>query len=148
MDMGSNFKALINTEMEPQMSVLSTLKLVSAKRPTSIPSVQIRRNKLLNKLQHQLKLAEALSRGETYMPLRFRSVRDKETNEMKVVEVATKVKYGAKVIDISKGKNSIEITDGHHLIKTLETLREAVLGGELDTQIESAANTVKARFKK
>ena len=146
------------------MSALSSLKLVAAKRPTQIPSVQIRRNKLLNKLQHQLKLAEALSRGETYAPLRLRSVRDKDTNEMKVVEVATKVrqwwfitennqvvlqvKYGAKVIDISKGKNSIEISDGHHLIKTLETLREAVISGELDSQIEIAANTVKGRFKK
>ena len=146
------------------MSVLSSLKLVAAKRPTQVPSVQLRRNKLVSKLQHQLKLAEALSRGETYAPLRLRSMRDKETNEVKVVEVATKVrqwwfitennqvvlqvKYGAKVIDISKGKNSIEISDGHHLIKTLETLREAVLSGELDSQIELAANTVKGRFKK
>ena len=38
--------------------------------------------------------------------------------------------------------------DGIHLIKTLESIREAVLGGELDTQIESAANIVKSRFKK
>ena len=137
------------------MSVLSSLKLISAKRPAAIPSMQLRRNKLLAKLHHQLKLAEALSRGETYAPLKLRSVRDKQTNEVRVVEVAAKVrqwwfitetnqvvlqvKYGAKVIDLSKGKNSIEISDGHHLIKTLETLREAVLSGELDTQIESAA---------
>ena len=146
------------------MSVLSSLKLVAAKRPTQVPSVQLRRNKLVSKLQHQLKLAEALSRGETYMPLRLRSVRDKDTNEVKVVEVATKVrqwwfitennqvvlqvKYGAKVIDISKGKNAIEISDGHHLIKTLETLREAVLVGELDAQIEAASIKLREGFVK
>jgi len=58
------------------------------------------------------------------------------------------VKYGAKVMEIAKGKNSIEITDANHLIKTLEMLREAVKNGELDTQIETAANIVKSRFKK
>jgi len=45
-------------------------------------------------------------------------------------------------------KNSIEISDGVNLIKTLESMREAVLGGELDTQIETAASIVKSRFKK
>ena len=39
------------------MSVLSSLKLVSAKRPTQMPSVQIRRNKLIGKLHQQIQLA-------------------------------------------------------------------------------------------
>lgn len=146
------------------MSVLSSLKLVSAKRPTQMPSVQIRRNKLVGKLHHQLMLAQAIGRGESYAPLRLRSVRDRNTQEVKRLEMPTKVRqwwftsetgsivlqirYGAKVIDLSKGKNSIEIADGSQLIKTLESVREAVLGGELDAQIESAANVVKSRFKK
>jgi hypothetical protein len=66
---------------------------------------------------------------------------------MRVVEVATKVRqwwfmtesnqvvlhdmYGTKMIDISNGKSSIEITDGHHLIKTLETLCGALSVGSL-----------------
>jgi hypothetical protein len=145
-------------------AILSSLKLVSAKRPTQMPSVQIRRNKLVGKLHHQLMLAQALSRGENYAPLRLRSVRDRHTQEVKLLEMPSKVRqwwfttetgsivlqirYGAKVIDLSKGKNSIEITDGVHLIKTLESMREAVLGGELDTQIETAASIVKSRFKK
>ena len=63
-------------------------------------------------------------------------------------QVVLQVKYGSKVLDFSKGKNSIEVTDGIHLIKTLESVRDAVIGGELDIQIESAANIVKSRFKK
>ena len=157
------FKALINYK-EKSMSVLSSLKLVSAKRPTQMPSVQIRRNKLVGKLHHQLMLAQALSRGESYAPLRLRSVRDRHTQEVKMLEMPSKVRqwwfttetgsivlqirYGAKVIDLSKGKNSIEISDGVHLIKTLESMREAVLAGELDAQIEVAANIVRSRFKK
>ena len=62
--------------------------------------------------------------------------------------VVLQVKYGSKVIDIQKGKNSIEVKDGNHLIDVLESIKNATLAGELDTQIESAANIVKTRFKK
>jgi hypothetical protein len=146
------------------MSSLSSFKLVSAKRPQQMPAVQVRRNKLITKLHHQQKLAEAFANSSTYAPIRVRSIRDKYTQEVKQVEVPVhvrqwwfvtesgavvlQVKYGAKVMEIAKGKNSIEITDANHLIKTLEMLREAVKNGELDTQIETAANIVKARFKK
>jgi len=93
----------------------------------------------------------------------LRSFRNRDTGEVKQIAVSMRVrqwwfvhnswtavlqvKYGSKVIDISKGKNLIEIRDRDHLIKTLETLREAILNGEPDTQIESAANIVKSRFK-
>jgi hypothetical protein len=62
--------------------------------------------------------------------------------------VALTIKYGSKVLEISKGKNAIEVSDGAQLLKALNQVKDAVIAGELDTQIESAANTVKARFKK
>ena len=52
------------------------------------------------------------------------------------------------MIEFAKGKNAIEVSDGNELITTIKKLGEAVLGGELDTQIEAAANIVKSRFKK
>jgi hypothetical protein len=146
------------------MSALSSLKLVAAKRPTQMPAVQVRRNKLAGKIHHQIKLAEALSAGTTYAPTRLRSMRDRHTGETKTVEmqmhvrqwwfvtesgsVALTIKYGSKVLEIAKGKNAIEVTDGAQLLKALNQVKDAVIAGELDTQIESAANTVKARFKK
>ena len=146
------------------MSALSSLKLVAAKRPTQMPSVQVRRNKLIGKIHHQIKLAEALSTGTTYAPTRLRSMRDRHTGETNTVEmpmhvrqwwfvtdsgsVALTIKYGSKVLEISKGKNAIEVSDGAQLLKALNQVKDAVIAGELDTQIESAANTVKARFKK
>ena len=146
------------------MSVLSSLKVVAAKRPTQKPAVQVRRNKLAGKLHHQIKLAEALSAGGSYAPIRLRSVRDRHTGEIKSIEmpmrvrqwwfvtdsgsVALTIKYGSKVLEISKGKNAIEVSDGAQLLKILNQVKDAVIAGELDTQIESAANTVKARFKK
>jgi len=146
------------------MSVLSSLKLVVAKRPQQMPQVQVRRNKLVGKIHHQIKLAEALSNGTTYMPTRLRSIRDRLTGEVKTLEmpmrvrqwwfvtdsgsVALTIKYGSKVLEIAKGKNAIEVTDGAQLLKTLNQVKDAVIAGELDSQIEIAANTVKGRFKK
>lgn len=146
------------------MSSLSSLKLVAAKRPQQMQQIQVRRNKLVGKIHHQIKLAEALSNGTTYMPTRLRSIRDRHTGEVKTLEmpmrvrqwwfvtdsgsVALTIKYGSKVLEISKGKNAIEVTDGAQLLKALNHVKDAVIAGELDSQIESAANTVKARFKK
>ena len=111
------------------MSVLSSLKLVTAKRPTQMPQVQIRRNKLMGKIHHQIKLAEALSTGSNYAPTRLRSVRDRHTGETKTLEmpmrvrqwwfvtengsVALTIKYGSKILEIAKGKNAIEIGRAH-----------------------------------
>lgn len=146
------------------MSALSSLKLVTAKRPQQMPQIQVRRNKLVRKIYHQIKLAEALSAGTIYAPTRLRSIRDRHTGEVKTLEipmrvrqwwfvtdsgsVALTIKYGSKVLEIAKGKNAIEVTDGAQLLKALNHVKDAVIAGELDTQIESAANTVKARFKK
>ena len=49
---------------------------------------------------------------------------------------------------ISKGKGAIELAHANDLIATLETLKDAVLGGELDAQLEAVSGAVKAGFKK
>ena len=41
------------------MSALSTLKLVAAKKPQHLPTIQLRRNKLSNKLWEQSQLAKS-----------------------------------------------------------------------------------------
>lgn len=146
------------------MSVLSSLKLISAKRPSALAPIQVRRNKLINKLMEQIALASALKDGTTYAPKRMRNIKNGETGEIRSVEVAKRVRpwfftadsgkvvvqlrYGSKVIDFAKGKNSVEVSNGAELITVLETLKTAVENGELDQQISSAAEAVKARFKK
>ncbi len=110
------------------MSALSSLKFVAAKRPTQMPAVQVRRNKLIGKLHHQMLLAKALSEGTQYAPTRFRTVRDRHTGESKSVEmplrvkswwfvsengsVVLQIKYGSKVIDIQKGNQCIPLNPG------------------------------------
>jgi hypothetical protein len=146
-------------------SILNGLKLVNAKRQTIADPIQFRRQKLSEKIGHQIALAIALKNGETYAVKRHQNVRDEDSGLSTTVEVSRKVRqwwfvnndskkvavqlrYGSRVIDFAKGKNAIEVSDGDELIQVLTKLRDAVLGGELDAQIEIASEAVKTRFKK
>ena len=146
-------------------AILNNLKFVAAKRPTQIPAVQVRRNKLSNKLYDQIKLATALRDGTTYAPKHLRSVRDRDTGETKRMElpkrirqwwftaengkVCVQIKYGSKTLELGgKGKNSVEVTNGDELIKVLETIKSAVEAGELDVQLESAGLKLRDGFAK
>ena len=144
---------------------LAALKFVSSKRPTQIPSVQLRRNKLVNKLQDQIQLISAKKDGVHFAPLHFRSVRDRDTGEIKRMELPKRIrpwfftndngkiclqlKYGSKVIDVSgKNKPTIELASADELIKTLELVKAATLSGELDTLLESAGMKLRDGFAK
>ena len=145
--------------------VLSSLKLVNAKRQNSIDPVVFRRNKLNEKLKVQISMAEALKKGENFTVKRMRKMRDEATGLTSQIEVNKRVKswwftnndtkkvavqifYGNKVIDLAKGKNAVEVANIDELISVLSKLQEAVLDGSLDAQIEQAADSVKARFAK
>ena len=146
------------------MSVLNGLKLVIAKRPQAVSPIVQRRNKLCNKLWEQIELARASAEGKTYAPMRMRTVKDKLTGERKTFEAAKRVKqwwfiaesgrvclqirYGTRVIELAKGKNSIEIASGTELLSVLETVKKSVESGELDTQIDAASAAVRERFVK
>ena len=160
--MGTNFSVL--SHKGNQMSVLSSLKLVAAKRPQAMPTIQVRRNKLGKQLFEQIKLATALSEGKTYAPLQLRNVRNKESGEIKTIEIARRirqwwfisetgkvciqVKYGSRTLEIGKGKNSVEISSGTELIKALETLKLATESGEFDAQLENAGLKHRNNFHK
>ena len=146
-------------------AILSSLKLVNAKRQNAIDPVVFRRNKLNEKLKVQIAMAQAMNKGEKFTVKRMRNVRDDVTGLTSLVEVNKRVKtwwftnndtkkvavqifYGNKVIDLAKGKNAVEVASSEELIAVLSKLQEAVLDGSLDAQIEQAADSVKARFAK
>jgi hypothetical protein len=145
------------------MSAFSGLKLVAAKRPQAASPVVLRRNKLANQLWEQIELARASAEGKTFAPVRMRNVKDKLTGERRTVEAAKRIKqwwfvaengrvclqvrYGTRVLELAKGKNSIEVGSGSELLSVLETVKKSVELGELDTQIEAASAAVRERFK-
>jgi hypothetical protein len=63
-------------------------------------------------------------------------------------KVCLQVKYGSRVLEFVKGKNAIEVGSADELINALTTLKKAIEAGELDSQLNLAADTVKERFKK
>lgn len=58
------------------------------------------------------------------------------------------VRYGAKQIELVKGKNAIEVGSMDDLIVALEAVKEAVTAGDLDAQIEQASGAFRAGFAK
>jgi hypothetical protein len=146
-------------------SILNSLKLINAKRENTVDPTLFRRSKLNYKLKVQIEMAKALSRGEQFTVKRMKKVTDEISGQTSLIEVAKRTRtwwftnndtkrvavqlfYGNKVIDLVKGKNAVEVSNGDELIAVLLKLQEAVLDGSLDGQIEVAAESVKARFKK
>ncbi len=146
------------------MSALNTLKLVNAKRPQTAAPIVLRRNKLSNQLHEQIELARYQADGKTYAPTRLRSIKDKHTGERKLIDAVKRVKqwwfvaengrvclqvrYGTRVLELAKGKNSIDVGTVADLLSVLETVKKCVEAGELDPQIDSASAAVRARFAK
>ena len=143
---------------------LSSLKFVQAKRVAeSVNATEFRRQKLARKIDEQINLANELASGGKGLVTRMKRVTD-DDGSTSMVEVQRRarawwfksdkgtlcvnIRYGAKVVEIQKGRNAIEVANVNELTTTLEIVKNAVLKGELDKEISAAAETVKARFKK
>ncbi len=144
------------------MAIFSTLKLVAAKKPTFVSPVQARRNKLSTRLWEQIELAKAQRNGSVFAPTRTKTIRDEEGNTRTVErsrrikqwwfiseagKVCIAVRYGARVLELAKGKSAIEVATPAELINALETIRSAVDAGELDVQLENASNSLRSVFE-
>ena len=146
------------------MGTLSTLKLTAATKPQQVSPVQQRRNKLLRRIDEQIELASAVIQGKHFSAVKVRNITDKETGVRTAVEgskrvkawwfkqengkLALSVRYGAKVLELAKGKFAVEIAAEKELVTTLEVVKSAVEAGELDTAIENAAGKLREGFSK
>lgn len=145
------------------MSVIAKLKLVASKRERNLSPIIVRRNKLAAKIEEQLQLATAQKEGRLYAPKRIKNVTNAE-GERVAVETTKRVKewywttpankinlcvrYGSKTLELSKGKNAIELSSGEELLSTLSMLKDAVIAGELDDVITNASDNLRAGFSK
>lgn len=146
------------------MSLLNSLKIVTAKRPAPASPIARRRVMLITKLNEQVAYTQAQQDGGVYAPTRIRTVKDQESGESKRVEIPKRikpwwftddsgklclvVKYGTKPLELAKGKVAIELAAQTDLIPTLETLKAAVSAGELDAQIEVMSGALRKGFAK
>ena len=145
------------------MTFIAKLKLVASKRERNLSPILVRRNKLAAKIEEQLQLATAQKEGRQYAPKRIKTVTN-ELGERVAVETTKRVKewywttpankinlsvrYGSKTLELSKGKNAIELSSGEELLSTLSMLKDAVIAGELDDAITNASDNLRAGFSK
>ncbi|MBU3618799.1 DUF6641 family protein [Polynucleobacter sp. JS-Fieb-80-E5] len=144
-------------------NALSHLQFVDAVRPRSIPAVQLRRNKLSNKLWEQIQLAKSQLEHTHFIIKRRVTVKDLEGNYKKIERpkrikpwwymamngsLCLSVFYGSKRIEIIPGKTSINVANMTDLITTLELLKFETEKGSLDGAIEIASSALKLNFNK
>ena len=144
------------------MNELQTLKFTAFNPVVTVSPVQYRRNKLAAKLDEQIAAARAAVAGTTYVAHRVRRFKCETGNVTRDVEKRLRlwfqqvddkrwcvvVFYGARQLELAKNKNAVETGNLPGVVTVLETLRKAVLAGELDSQIAAAAESLKRGFKK
>jgi hypothetical protein len=142
---------------------LQSLKVTAAKKSLAHNPQAHRRLKLAKKLWEQIELAKAQAEGTNLTLTRFRTVTNDEGIRRSVAvprrvrawwwttdtnKLALNIRYGARKLEISKGKSAVEIATLADLVPTLELIKHAVEAGELDAQIEAAALKLREGFVK
>lgn len=147
------------------MSLLSSLNLVQSNATEMrTRGINTMRQKLIDRVSDQIALAQASESGKAYQRVKFRRVRDEATDEVTETPIRTRVrpwwledkdgsiivwiKYGNQTLELAKGKTAIRVKDRQELVKTFETVRDAVRAGEFDGHITTAVGTFKTRFGK
>ena len=107
--------------------------------------------------------AKAQATGSTLTIKRFRNIKNDDGTSRRVElhkrvracwwtaengKLSLNLRYGARVIEIAKGKSAVEVGNASELVPTLELLKKAVESGELDVQIESASIKLREGFGK
>jgi len=141
---------------------LSSLKITNVVRQTTTNTNEFRKNKLLKKLDEQIALATAQKNGELFTVKRLKIVKDANGNSTQIEvqkrvspwfwtdnnKTFVQIRYGTRVLELQKGKNTIETASSDDLVKALAIVRSSVANGELDSVIEAASVKVRERFGK
>ena len=144
------------------MTTLNTLKLTDAKKPRVLAPIVHRRNKLIEKLWEQLQLARAKQSGDDYAPLKDKRVKDVD-GITRSIQVPKRIKpwwfmadngklclsiyYGAKTLELAKGKSAAEVANIDEVIDVLELLKVETAAGTFDAAIEAASGALRINFK-
>ena len=145
------------------MATPTSLKLSAAQKNSSLTGAQVRRTKMLKAIGEQIAIAKAVQAGAQPIITKLRSVTS-ETGERKLVESNKRVKqwwfatdngkfainlrYGARLLELAKGKFAIEVASEKELVPTLEALKTIAAAGELDAAIETASIKLREGFGK
>lgn len=146
------------------MSHLAKLKIVAQQQKRLQSKTEHRRAKLLEKLDDQLGMVQALMEGDTFSRIR-RVWKTNEAGERVLVERPKRMRpwywmsgaggcyfqvwYGSKVLELKPGMTAVQVPTKEELPDAIREIMEAVKLGELDIQIEDVAEkgTAELRLK-
>ena len=133
------------------MQHLSKLSLTVSSQKQPVSPVEKKRLNLLRKLELQIQAAEAELRDEEFLEEIRKLVRGEDGEREQVTEKRPirkwwwqhhtgawllTLKDGSKPLPLLEDKNSVEIGEITNLVEVLQTVRSAVLAGELDDALE------------
>ena len=155
--------ATSTTESEVFMSLLKSLKLSAAKPQSQPTSLQERnRQKLRGYLVEQRALVEATIEGKPHTAVRTVTKMDEAGNRSRVEvprtvrkgwfsgdggKVYLQLRYGGRPLELAKGMTSVEAEGLAALGPIIDTLDQAVLAGEFDAAVATAAQARAATMK-
>jgi len=137
------------------MIQLADVKLVSAVRPTFQDPVALKRAKFISRVSQQLEMANHLMKGEQ---IPFTSFHDPVSlkRQRKVSpwwwtdkdgKYLMAIKYGSKVIELTRGKSAVQAETLEQIIEVLKSLKLATSNGELDLHLTQASELIRKKFK-
>lgn len=115
------------------------LKFVAAKKPGIVNATVQRRQRLVRRLDQQIKLIEGASE---YIIPRASWVWQDHAGTYFI-----NIKYGRTSIELNKGMFAIECNHWDEVAAALCEIRERVVKGEMDGQIAQASGQIRAAFK-
>lgn len=141
------------------MSTISKLNLVPLKARVAMTPQEARRQKLITKLEEQLALSEAEAAGRKHVVMKQAWTRDNDGNKTRVERekrikawwwkdgdaLTMVVRYGAKPLELAKGKRALRVENISAVPTTIRTVMEAVNAGELDAAIDAVLGASKAK---
>lgn len=131
------------------MGMLDKIKVVEMARKAKPNATQRRRSKLVEQLQEQLKMAEAMLNGTVYERTKSTWAKDAEGTRV-CVQRAVRVRawwevagnavqfglrYGAVPLQLQPGKSAVEVGKLAELPATIKLLLAAAEAGEMDAAI-------------
>lgn len=145
------------------MGHLENLKIVAQQQKRLGNKTEHRRVKLLEKLDEQLAMVQALIDGEVFTKSKTAYVKN-EDGQRVLIEKQKRVRpwywmngaggcffqvwYGSKVIELKPGMTAVQVGKRDELLAVIRSIIDAVRFGELDVQIEDVAERNKEQLRK
>jgi len=114
-------------------------KFTTKRKPTAYDPVMRRRDRLVTAIEQQIAI---ISGQKVTQPQRPWAWRDKDGN------LYLSIMYGRQELELSKGKYSISCSSLADVVETLGSVRDMVIEGKLDEQLQAIGTKLRARFEK